>query len=44
MSHKADMRGEIAKAWLQRMLLLEIRIPVVIVREGGRSSIPEQSR
>jgi len=42
--HKADLRGEIASAWLQRMLLFEIRIPVVIVRESGRSSIPKQLR
>jgi hypothetical protein len=38
------MRGEIAKAWLQSMLLFEIRIPVVMVRESGRSSIPDQLR
>src|SRR5260370_34605886 len=42
--HKADMRGEIESAWLQSTLLFEIRIPVVIVRESGRSGIPEQLR
>jgi hypothetical protein len=28
------MRGEIAKAWLQSMLLFEIRIPVVMVAKA----------
>jgi hypothetical protein len=38
----ARRRGEIAMLWLRMMLLFENRTPAVIVRESGRSSIPEQ--